>query len=477
MAAASAGGRQGHQGRSQCQRRQRRHRRRSARSPSLNIGRLFIQLKPRDERTLSADQVIQELRPKVGAASPASTTYFQSLQNINLGGRLAKSAYQYTLQDGDTDELYHYAQIMQDRIAQLAGRAGRELRPPAPQPARHRQYRPRQGGAARHHRRPDPQHLLQRLRRAPDLDHLRALEQLLRHPRARQALSSSRPTICRRSICSSATGQAVPLEAVATLSTGRRPGDGEPSGPASLGHDLLQPGARILARHRRRRDRRSSSARSTCRSPSPPATRATPRSSRQALQGPGAAAHGRGARHLHRARHSLRELHPSDHDPVGPAGGGAGRARDAAAVPSGSERHRHHRHRHADRHRQEERDHDDRLRARAAARRQRDAGGGDLRGLHAALPPDHDDDHGGDHGRPADRGRLRRRLRAAPAAGPRRGRRPRRVAVADAVHHAGDLSLSRDARGASFAPALLRSQAAAPRRSMPSAHAASSRGE
>ena len=89
-------------------------------SPSLNIGRLFIQLKPRDQRQLSADQIIQELRPKL-ARIPGIDTYLQSLQNINLGGRLAKSAYQYTLQDSDTDELYKYAEIMQERIAKLPG--------------------------------------------------------------------------------------------------------------------------------------------------------------------------------------------------------------------------------------------------------------------------------------------------------------------------------------------------------------------
>src|SRR5579885_2406580 len=89
-------------------------------SPSLNIGRLFIQLKPRDQRKLTADQVIQELRVKL-AKIVGIKTYLQSLQNINIGGRLAKSAYQYTLQDSDTKELYHYAQIMQERIAQLPG--------------------------------------------------------------------------------------------------------------------------------------------------------------------------------------------------------------------------------------------------------------------------------------------------------------------------------------------------------------------
>jgi len=89
-------------------------------SPALNNGRLFIQLKPRNERRLTADQVIQELRPKL-AQVPGMNTFIQSLQNIQLGGRLAKSTYQYTLQDADTKQLYRYATLMQDRIAQLPG--------------------------------------------------------------------------------------------------------------------------------------------------------------------------------------------------------------------------------------------------------------------------------------------------------------------------------------------------------------------
>ncbi|HKT16422.1 MAG TPA: efflux RND transporter permease subunit [Stellaceae bacterium] len=89
-------------------------------SPALNTGRLFIQLKPRDQRSLSATEIIQELRPKM-ARIPGVNVFFQPVQNINLGGRLSKSAYQYTLQDSDTQELYHYAQVMQQRMAQLHG--------------------------------------------------------------------------------------------------------------------------------------------------------------------------------------------------------------------------------------------------------------------------------------------------------------------------------------------------------------------
>ncbi|HWI26004.1 MAG TPA: efflux RND transporter permease subunit [Stellaceae bacterium] len=89
-------------------------------SPALNNGRFFVQLKPLDRRKLSALQIIQELRPKL-ATVPGMRVFLQPLQNINLGGRLAKSAYQYTVQDADLDELYHFAPVMQEKIAQIPG--------------------------------------------------------------------------------------------------------------------------------------------------------------------------------------------------------------------------------------------------------------------------------------------------------------------------------------------------------------------
>ncbi|HVA15398.1 MAG TPA: efflux RND transporter permease subunit [Stellaceae bacterium] len=89
-------------------------------SPALNIGRLFIQLKPRADRALSASGVIQELRPKM-ARIVGMNTFFQPLQDINLGGRPSKSQFQYTLQDGNPAELYRYAELMQKGIGRLAG--------------------------------------------------------------------------------------------------------------------------------------------------------------------------------------------------------------------------------------------------------------------------------------------------------------------------------------------------------------------
>jgi len=89
-------------------------------SPAPNQGRIFINLKPRDQRTQSASEIIQDLRAKV-AVVPGINTYFQPIQNIQVGGRLAKGQYQYTLQAADLDELYHWAPIMKDKLRGLSG--------------------------------------------------------------------------------------------------------------------------------------------------------------------------------------------------------------------------------------------------------------------------------------------------------------------------------------------------------------------
>lgn len=88
-------------------------------NPTTNYGRIFIGLKPKRERE-PASVVIQRLRQKT-ATVPGIQTFFQLIQNINIGGRISKSQYQYTLQSGDTEVLYRVAPDMRDRIAQLPG--------------------------------------------------------------------------------------------------------------------------------------------------------------------------------------------------------------------------------------------------------------------------------------------------------------------------------------------------------------------
>jgi len=83
-----------------------------------NTGNMFIRLKPRSQRELSADEVIQELRPKL-AQVPGIAVYMQNPPPIRIGGRMTKSQYQYTLQGSDTDELYRYAAILLDDLQKV----------------------------------------------------------------------------------------------------------------------------------------------------------------------------------------------------------------------------------------------------------------------------------------------------------------------------------------------------------------------
>ena len=72
-----------------------------------NAGRLFVRMKPRNERK-SAQEIIQELRPKLAAVTGINA-FPQMLPPIRIGGQLTKSQYQFTLQTPDTSELYQYA--------------------------------------------------------------------------------------------------------------------------------------------------------------------------------------------------------------------------------------------------------------------------------------------------------------------------------------------------------------------------------
>jgi HAE1 family hydrophobic/amphiphilic exporter-1 len=87
---------------------------------SSNQGRIIIRLKPRSERTLSADEVIRELQPKL-ARVPGIRVFLQNPPMINVGGRQTRSQYQYTLQSTDIEALYDGAKRLQDRLRDLPG--------------------------------------------------------------------------------------------------------------------------------------------------------------------------------------------------------------------------------------------------------------------------------------------------------------------------------------------------------------------
>jgi HAE1 family hydrophobic/amphiphilic exporter-1 len=89
-------------------------------SPASNTGRLNIRLKPRKERDRSADEVIQDLRPKLSTI-PGIQVFLQNPPPVRIGGRLTKSQYQFTLQGTDLEALYHYAPLLEARLKQIPG--------------------------------------------------------------------------------------------------------------------------------------------------------------------------------------------------------------------------------------------------------------------------------------------------------------------------------------------------------------------
>jgi len=83
-----------------------------------STARMFAQLKPLNERKLSADQVIARLRSKT-AGIPGAALYLQAVQDLSVGGRYGAAQYQYTLQADNLNDLTHWAPILQQRLAKI----------------------------------------------------------------------------------------------------------------------------------------------------------------------------------------------------------------------------------------------------------------------------------------------------------------------------------------------------------------------
>jgi HAE1 family hydrophobic/amphiphilic exporter-1 len=89
---------------------------------SLNTGRIWVELKPRNQRNVSVDQLIAQLRPKIGQI-PGIRAFMTNQPPINLGSGQGgqRALYQYTLQDTDTQELYKYAPILEEKMRGISG--------------------------------------------------------------------------------------------------------------------------------------------------------------------------------------------------------------------------------------------------------------------------------------------------------------------------------------------------------------------
>jgi len=86
---------------------------------ALNTANVYVALKPLSQRKLSADQVVQRLRPKLNRIS-GGRLFLQAVQDLRIGGRQSAAEYQYTLTSDDTASLISWtpkllAELAKDR--------------------------------------------------------------------------------------------------------------------------------------------------------------------------------------------------------------------------------------------------------------------------------------------------------------------------------------------------------------------------
>jgi len=84
----------------------------------INNAFAVVSLKPRSQRKATADEIIARIRKKIGRVQGA-TLYLQAAQDLNVGGRIARTQYQYTLQDANLDELNAWAPRMLEGLTKL----------------------------------------------------------------------------------------------------------------------------------------------------------------------------------------------------------------------------------------------------------------------------------------------------------------------------------------------------------------------
>ena len=87
---------------------------------AINTGRMFVSLKPNDERSATADEIIGRLRGKLSHV-PGATLYLQSVQDLRIGGRASAAQYQYTLSGDNVKDLNLWAPRLMSRLHTIPG--------------------------------------------------------------------------------------------------------------------------------------------------------------------------------------------------------------------------------------------------------------------------------------------------------------------------------------------------------------------
>jgi HAE1 family hydrophobic/amphiphilic exporter-1 len=85
-----------------------------------NLGQIVVHLKPRSQRDMLVDGIIEDLRPKLNSF-PGMKVYLQNPPTIRIGGQVTKSPYQFSMQSPDKPVLYASAQSLEQAVAQIPG--------------------------------------------------------------------------------------------------------------------------------------------------------------------------------------------------------------------------------------------------------------------------------------------------------------------------------------------------------------------
>ena len=88
---------------------------------------MFISLKPLDERKVSADQIIERLRPKL-ARVPGATCICRPSQDVRVGGRPSNAQYQFTMRGDNLSDLTTYAPKMLAELKSISHHHRRQQR-------------------------------------------------------------------------------------------------------------------------------------------------------------------------------------------------------------------------------------------------------------------------------------------------------------------------------------------------------------
>ena len=334
-------------------------------NPTLNSGRMLINLKPQHDRKEKAIEIIRRLQPKLAAVS-GITLYLQPVQDLTIESSVSRTQYQFSVESANPDDLTLWVGRLVDRLRELPALA--DVASDLQNEGLQAYLEIDRDSAAR----------LGVTVAAIDNALYNAFGQRLVSTIFTQAnqyrVVLEAPPGLQRSLTAldniyvtSSTGAQVRLMAVATVS--------ERHAALSINHAAQFPAATIsfnLAPGYSLGD--AVTAIEKAKQRSRPA-----RERPDELPGGGAGIqrlphqhpvpdHRGGGHDVHRPGRALRKLHPPDHDPFHAAIGGRGRAAGPATRRHRPRHDRHHRHHPPHRHREKERHHDDRFRPRCGAR-------------------------------------------------------------------------------------------------------------